>query len=580
MSCLTRHAALLTAALCALAIGVSPIHGAEQGFRDIFDGKTLQGWDGDPKFWRVEDGAIVGQTTKDNPTEGNTFIIWRGGEPADFELKAQWKLINGNSGIQFRSWEEPEKWGKWVIGGYQADIADNQFCGILYGERYRGILANRGERTVIGNDHRPKVVGSVGDPSELFKAIKMGDWNEYHIKAEGYHIQQWINGKLMCEVTDEDTQQRRSKGLIALQLHAGPPMKVMFRNIRLKELKPAGSAATSEPQTVAGSQCNAAGQCDGTLATCACLRAAMEAQQQARMFTVAETKPAKKKIVLIAGRPSHGYASHEHNAGCTLLAKWLNESGLPVEAVVYKNGWPKEPDALDGAATIVIFSDGGGGHPMLPHLKKVEELMNKGVGLACIHYAVEVPKGEAGDKLKQWIGGYFETHWSVNPHWRAEFTKFPKHPVANGVKPFFMDDEWYYHMRFMDNMDGVTPILTAVPPDSTRQGPDGPHSGNPTVRARKGMPEHVCWVRQRPDGGRGFGFTGGHWHWSWACDSFRTVVLNGIVWTAGLDVPPGGVPSKRPTLEELEANQDYSQPKNFDRERIRKLIEEWNSWKP
>ncbi|NIP84607.1 MAG: dehydrogenase, partial [Planctomycetales bacterium] len=144
--------------------------------------------------------------------------------------------------------------------------------------------------------------------------------------------------------------------------------------------------------------------------------------------------------------------------------------------------------------------------------------------------------------MKQWIGGYFETFWSVNPHWKARFDQFPDHPVANGLKPFFMDDEWYYHMRFVDEMDGVTPILSAVPPDSTRQRPDGSHSGNPTVRARKGMPEHVAWVRVRPDGGRGFGFTGCHWHWSWACDSFRTAVLNGIAWTAGLKVPPGGVP--------------------------------------
>jgi hypothetical protein len=139
-----------------------------------------------------------------------------------------------------------------------------------------------------------------------------------------------------------------------------------------------------------------------------------------------------------------------------------------------------------------------------------------------------------------------------------------------------MDDEWYYHMRFMENMEGVTPILTAVPPERTRQRGDGAHSGNPTVRARKGMPEHVAWARVRPDGGRGFGFTGGHWHWSWACDSFRTVVLNGIAWTAKIEIPEGGVPSKRPTLEQLEANQDYPQPNNFDKQRVLRLIEDWN----
>ena len=506
-----------------------PAAAEEEGFKSIFDGKTLQGWDGDPKFWKIEDGAITGETTKDNPTKGNTFIIWRDGTPGDFELKLEYKLRNHNSGIQVRSFELPNK--KWGIGGYQADIAEAaRFDGILYGEHYRGILAMRGKKTVIGKDHKPKEVGELGDPAELLKAVKKGEWNEYHIIAKGNKLSHSVNGVTMIECTDEDVEQRRADGLIAFQLHAGPPMKVQFRNIQLKETKKAPPMQD----------------------------------------------PAKKKIVLIAGTKSHGYASHEHNAGCLLLAKCLNESGLPVEAVVYQNGWPKEPDALAGAATIAIFCDGGGRHPINPHLDEVEKLMKKGVGLACLHYGVEVPKGRSGDCLKEWTGGYFETFWSVNPHWTAEFKDFPEHPVSNGLKPFFMNDEWYYHMRFIDDMKGVTPILTAVPPDKTRERPDGAHSGNPTVRARKGKAEHLCWVVQRGDGGRGFGFTGGHWHWSWACDSFRTVVLNGIVWTAGIDVPADGVPSKRPTLEELKANQDYEPRANYDFERFEKLIEEWN----
>ena len=195
----------------------------------------------------------------------------------------------------------------------------------------------------------------------------------------------------------------------------------------------------------------------------------------------------------------------------------------------------------------------------------MEKLMKRGVGLVCLHYAVDVPKGKPGDLLKNWIGGCFETFWSVNPFWNAEFKQFPNHPIARGVKPFAIVDEWYYHMRFVDDMEGVTPILTAVPPDETRRGLDGAYSGNPTVRSQKGRAEHVAWARVRPDGGRGFGFTGGHWHWNWANDNFRTVVLNGIAWAAKLDIPPGGVPSKTPTLEALEANQDKPQPKDFDR---------------
>ncbi len=279
-----------------------------------------------------------------------------------------------------------------------------------------------------------------------------------------------------------------------------------------------------------------------------------------------------KKILFIAGGPSHGYAEHEYYADCVLLAKCLRENVPGVETTVSK-GWPKDPAVLQGVAEIVICSDGGGGHLAIPHLEELGELMKKGVGLACIHYAVELPKGKPGDCFKDWIGGYFEIYWSVNPFYKADFEKLPDHPVANGVKPFGIVDEWYYHMRFQDDMAGVTPILTTIPPDSVHRNENTPAGGNPHVFARKGMPEHVCWVRQRPDGGRGFGFTGGHAHWNWACDSFRTVVLNGIVWTAGLEVPAGGVPSKTPSYEELLLNLDKPRPAGFQPEAIRELLE-------
>jgi type 1 glutamine amidotransferase len=292
--------------------------------------------------------------------------------------------------------------------------------------------------------------------------------------------------------------------------------------------------------------------------------------------SAAETRAAEKttKIVLLAGAPSHGYGSHEHKAGCLLLADCLNKNVPGVQAVVC-DGWPADAAALKDAAAIVAFCDGNGRHVLSGKLEEVDKLMKKGVGLACLHYAVELPKGPPGDYLLQWIGGYFEVFWSVNPFWKAEFKSFPDHPVARGVRPFAIDDEWYYHMRFRPNMEGVTPILTAIPPDATRQRPDGPHSGNAVVRARKGMPEHVAWACQRADGGRGFGFTGGHWHWAWANDDFRKVVLNGIVWVAGLDPPPGGVPSQTPTFEQLEANQDYPQPPDFDRKKWIDLLKSW-----
>jgi hypothetical protein len=513
--------AILSCADLAWAAGA-----AEEGFTPIFDGKTLDGWDGNPDLWRVEDGAITGQTTPEKPLKSNSFLIWRQGEVDDFEIRFDYRFVTpaGNSGLQYRSFEDP-KAGRWVVGGYQADFeAGDRYSGILYGERFRGILADRGQETVIEANHKPRVVRQFGDSKDLGKFVHKGQWNSYRVVAKGFHFTHEINGHLMSACTDEDTQVRRRSGILAFQVHVGKPMKVQFRNIRLKRLK----------------------------------------------------LEDKKKVVLVAGRASHGYASHAHGAGCLLLARLLNENVPGVLATVYRGGWPKAPTAFDNADAVVLFADGGGGNPILPHLAQVETLAKRGVGLAFLHYAVEVPKEKAGPQFLEWMGGYFETFWSVNPHFKAEFKSFPQHPVTRGLKPFAIDDEWYYHMRFRPNMEGVTPVLTCVPPDSTRTRKDGPHSNNPTVRAGQGQPEHVGWVRQRPDGGRGFGFTGGHWHWNWANEGFRTVVLNGIVWVAGLDVPADGVKTKTPTLEELEADQDYPPPEKFDREKIRKLIQEWN----
>lgn len=289
-------------------------------------------------------------------------------------------------------------------------------------------------------------------------------------------------------------------------------------------------------------------------------------------LAIASDPAAKKKVVFIAGRPSHGYGAHEHYAGCVLLARLL-EQGMPhFETVVVRNGWPEDHAVLQGADAIVMYADGGGGHPVLPHLKELDEWAQRGVGIVCIHYAVEVPKGEPGNYFLKWIGGYFETYWSVNPHWVAKFESLPDHPITRGVKPFEIDDEWYYHMRFRENMQGVTPILTAVPPASTLNRPDGPHSGNPFVRAQVGKPQHVAWAAERPGGGRGFGFTGGHHHWNWGDPNFRKIVLNAIVWVAHGEVPADGVPDRPVTLKDLEANQDYPQPANFDREAVRRRL--------
>lgn len=254
-----------------------------------------------------------------------------------------------------------------------------------------------------------------------------------------------------------------------------------------------------------------------------------------------------KKVVFIAGKPSHAPGDHEHRAGCLLLQACLqNTPGIT--SVVYSNGWPDKPDAFAGADTVVVYADGGGGHPLLQqdHLKIMGELMDKGVGLVCIHYAVE-PTIEKGQKeFLDWIGGAFEINWSVNPHWTADFQNLPDHPVTRGVKPFKISDEWYFHMRFRDGMKGVTAILSAVPESSTTNRNDGPHEGNPAVReaVKRGTHQIMAWAAERPNGGRGFGFTGAHFHRNWENDNFRKTVLNAIVWTAKLEVPSDGVSSK------------------------------------
>lgn len=272
---------------------------------------------------------------------------------------------------------------------------------------------------------------------------------------------------------------------------------------------------------------------------------------------------ADKKIVFIAGRISHGPAQHEHRAGCLLLKSCLDK--VPgITSVVYSNGWPREASAFDSADAVIIYADGGDGHPAIQqdHLKTLDGLMRKGVGMGCIHYAVEIPAGRGGPELLRWIGGYFETNRSVNPTWEADYKSFPDHPIAHGVKPFKIRDEWYYHMRFPENMENVTPILTAIPPDSTRGKPgiDDQHGGNPEVQKHKGEAEHMMWAIQRPDGGRGFGISGAHFHKNWGDDNFRRVVLNAIVWSAKMDVPPDGVQSSV-TAEELAANLDDKGPK-------------------
>ena len=275
-------------------------------------------------------------------------------------------------------------------------------------------------------------------------------------------------------------------------------------------------------------------------------------------FAPASGRAEDKRIVMIAGKPSHGPGEHEFRAGLLLFQKCL--AGFPgIKVEVYTNGWPADDAVLQGAAAVVIYSDGGAGHPALQNdrLQQLGALMKQGVGMACLHYAVEPTIEKGQQEFLDWIGGCFEINRSVNPIWPADFKTLPDHPIARGLKPFSMKDEWYFNMRFRDGMTGVKVILTAVPPPSTMSRADGPHEGNPGVRAavEKGESQAVAWASERPDGGRGFGFTGGHYHRNWGDDNFRKVALNGILWVAKVEVPPDGVQSSV-TAADLEQNLD------------------------
>jgi len=275
----------------------------------------------------------------------------------------------------------------------------------------------------------------------------------------------------------------------------------------------------------------------------------------AALSAASPVRTADKRIVLIAGRPSHGPGMHEFRAGCLLLQKAL--AAVPgVTVQVYDMGWPaKEVDgkrvddhsALDNADAVLIFADGGKGHPAIQgdRTQVLDALVAKGVGLGFAHYGVEVPAGAPGDTFHRWIGGFYETYYSVNPMWKPAFDKFPNHPITRGVAPFATHDEWYFSMRW--TLDAalksrITPILVATPSDEVRKGPYvSPRGPYEHIIAASGNPETMMWVFERPDGGRGLGFTGGHTHANWGDPNQRRIMLNALLWLAKVEVPAKGV---------------------------------------
>jgi hypothetical protein len=225
----------LVSGLFAGGMPTTPAGETETGFVAMFNGKDLNGWDGKPGWWRVEDGALTAESTPEKPCAKHNYLIWRGGEPGDFELRVEYRIIGkgANSGVQFRSRSLPD----WDTSGYQADIeTGDQWTGCLF-EHKRGGVSMRGQKTVIQADGK-KEITSLGDSKKLLEAVKPGDWNSYRILALGSEIVLEINGVVMCRATDQQAGAAARAGVIALQMHPGPPMKVQFRNLRIKVFDP------------------------------------------------------------------------------------------------------------------------------------------------------------------------------------------------------------------------------------------------------------------------------------------------------------------------------------------------------
>lgn len=240
------------------------------------------------------------------------------------------------------------------------------------------------------------------------------------------------------------------------------------------------------------------------------------------------------KVVLVAGRMSHGPGDHEYFAGMALLVKMLRQTP-GVAPVMVRDGWPKNEKVFENARSIAFFCDGGNGHPLLApgRMELLQKEIDRGAGFAALHYGVNFP-AKASDRIVSWLGGHVQGGYSASlaKKWTADFKALPDHPATRGLKPFTLFDEWYYCVKFAPDTRGVTPLLKAVPPEATRDSEE--------ARKHPGREEVTAWAFDRPDGGRSFGFTGGHMHKNWGDASARRLVANGILWTAKVEVPAEG----------------------------------------
>jgi type 1 glutamine amidotransferase len=241
--------------------------------------------------------------------------------------------------------------------------------------------------------------------------------------------------------------------------------------------------------------------------------------------------PSAAKIVLIAGDAGtgHGPGEHEHFAGCALLMRMLQQTP-GVAPVMAKDGWPTNPETLKGARTLVFYMDGGGKQSTIKHADEIQKMMDAGVGIVHIHQVIDYPT-DAGKQAMTWLGGVYDAKsGGARGHWDESFTTFPQHEVTRGVEPFKLNDGWILKLTFVPELKGVTPILRTTQL-SPKVKPDKPITGPANI---------VCWTYDRPGGGRAFVLTGGHGHANWGLPGLRRLMVNGILWSAKVEVPAGG----------------------------------------
>jgi type 1 glutamine amidotransferase len=250
--------------------------------------------------------------------------------------------------------------------------------------------------------------------------------------------------------------------------------------------------------------------------------------------------PGAIKSVLMAGPPSAKTGAHEYRAGCEVLARLLRQTP-GVFPVLVRDGWPTKPQTLQGARTLIFFHDGGDVHALLKgdRMAQVQKLVEGGTGLVAFHQTIDFPK-DAAQRAIHWFGGVWQKGTGQRAHWIASFDVFPQHPVTGGVSPFKVDDGWLYRDRFLADKKGITPLLRTVSPKA----PPGSLDKDDAI---------VSWLYDRPDGGRSFVFTGCHLHSSWAIDGYRELLVNGILWTAKVEIPTGGAAASMQGID-LKAN--------------------------